>query len=38
MTKSDKNENHELSSESEKESPVEKVDSDNKANSETETI
>ena len=38
MTKSDKNENHELSSESEKESPVEKVDSDNKANSETGTI
>ena len=38
MTKSDKNENHELSSESEKESPVEKVDSDDKANSETETI
>tara|TARA_B110000438_G_scaffold21873_1_gene19830 strand:+ start:458 stop:1051 length:594 start_codon:yes stop_codon:yes gene_type:complete len=38
MTKSDKNESHELSSESEKESPVEKVDSDNKANSETETI
>lgn len=38
MTKSDKNENHELSSESEKESPVEKVDSDNKASSETETI
>lgn len=38
MTKSDKNENHELSSESEKESPVEKVDSDNKASSEAETI
>ena len=38
MTKSDKNENHELSSESEKESPVEKIDSDNKASSEAETI